>query len=204
MKRIGFVTQKGGAGKSTGCLALAGALAQKHRVALVDLDRQRSLTRWAEISELPDSMEFFTADKPADLKQLSGFDFAVIDTAGVLAADVLPFLDLVLLPVAPSAFDVWAAAESVELVKAHQAHRSALVAALYVNRMQPKTILGREVSEAIAKYELPLLDVPMSYRTAYPVCIAKGKTPVTSGNSDIRYESLRFSESVKKLLEGQV
>ena len=204
MKRIGFVTQKGGAGKSTGCLALAGALAQKHRVALVDLDRQRSLTRWAEISELPDSMEFFTAEKPADLKQLSGFEFAVIDTAGVLADDVLPFLDLVLLPVAPSAFDVWAAAESVELVKAHQAHRSALVAALYVNRMQPKTILGREVSEAIAKYDLPLLDVPMSYRTAYPVCIAKGKTPVTSGNSDIRYESLRFSESVKKLLEGQV
>ena len=204
MKRIGFVTQKGGAGKSTGCLALAGALAQKHRVALVDLDRQRSLTRWAEISELPDSMEFFTAEKPADLKQLSGFEFAVIDTAGVLAADVLPFLDLVLLPVAPSAFDVWAAAGSVELVKAHQAHRSALVAALYVNRMQPKTILGREVSEAIAKYDLPLLDVPMSYRTAYPVCIAKGKTPVTSGNSDIRYESLRFSESVKKLLEGQV
>ena len=204
MKRIGFVTQKGGAGKSTGCLALAGALAQKHRVALVDLDRQRSLTRWAEISELPDSMEFFTAEKPADLKQLSGFEFAVIDTAGVLAADVLPFLDLVLLPVAPSAFDVWAAAESVELVKAHQAHRSALVAALYVNRMQPKTILGREVSEAIAKYDLPLLDVPMSYRMAYPVCIAKGKTPVTSGNSDIRYESLRFSESVKKLLEGQV
>lgn len=43
MKTIGLVSQKGGAGKSTAAVALASALAAKHRVILVDLDPQGSV-----------------------------------------------------------------------------------------------------------------------------------------------------------------
>ncbi|WP_202973361.1 nucleotide-binding protein, partial [Pseudomonas savastanoi] len=70
MKTIGFVTQKGGAGKSTSALALAGALAQKYRVLLVDLDRQRSIERWSEGANLPETLEVFTATQANDLRHL--------------------------------------------------------------------------------------------------------------------------------------
>ncbi len=204
MKKIGMVTQKGGAGKSTSAIALAGALAQKHRVALVDLDPQRSCVKWSSIATLPASLEVFGADSVADLKHLKGFDFVVIDTAGKLAADVLPHLDLALLPSAPSVFDVWAVADSVELIKAHQQHRPGLKAALFVNKLKANTRLGKEVTEALNGLGIDVLDVTLGDRAAYPTAIAEGKTAVTSGDSTTRLEALRFSAAVTKYLEEAV
>lgn len=202
MKKIGLINQKGGVGKSTSCVILAGALAQKHRVALVDLDPQGSLERWSGMAKLPDTLEIFRADSIADLKGLSGFDYAVIDTKGELSADALPALDLALLPCAPSLFDIWSSADTIELLKAHQAHRPSLKVALYVNRLKENTLLGRDIAEALNGYGLPVLSVPLSDRIGYPTAIARGKTPTRSGDSDIRLESLRFAEAVKKLLEA--
>lgn len=202
MKKIGLWNQKGGAGKSTSAVALAGALAQKHRVALVDTDPQGSVSRWAEIAQLPDTLEIFTAERLADLKHLKGFDYAVIDTKGELSADALPYLDLALLPCPPSIFDIWAAADSIELMKAHQAQRPAFKAALFINRLKANTVLGREISEALNGYGLPVLSVPLRDQIGYPTALAKGKTPTRSGDSEIRLEALRFAEAVKKLLEA--
>jgi len=202
MKKIGLWTQKGGAGKSTSAVTLAGALAQKHRVALIDTDPQGSISRWTEIANLPNTLEIFTAERLSDLRGLSGFDYAVIDTKGELSAEALPYLDMALLPCAPSMFDIWAAADSIELMKAHQAHRPEFIAALYVNRLDQNTLLGRDIAEALNGYGLPVLSVPLRDRIGYPTAIARGKTPTRSGDSEIRLESLRFAEAVKKLLEA--
>ncbi|KPW70069.1 AAA family ATPase [Pseudomonas savastanoi] len=202
MKTIGFVTQKGGAGKSTSALALAGALAQKYRVLLVDLDRQRSIERWSEGANLPETLEVFTATQANDLRHLPRADFVVVDTAGGLSAEVLSFLDLVLLPCAPSVFDIWAVAETVELVKAHQAHRPGLLAALFVNRLSPRTKLGKEAADALSDYGIPVLSSALHDRIAFPTSIAQGKTPVTSGNSGARLDSLIFAEEIKRLVEN--
>jgi len=203
MKRIGFVTQKGGGGKSTSALALASALSKKGTVAIIDLDRQESLAKWYKMAAAVPGLEVFVAKKPEELKTLSGYDYAIIDTAGVLSADVLPYLDVVLVPVVPSVFDVWAMADSIDLIKAHQSHRPELKAALFVNRLQPTTKLGREVVEALKAYEMPILRSVLHHRTAYPTCIAQGKTPVTSGDSEIRLESLRFAEAVRNFISGE-
>ena len=202
MKRIGLINQKGGVGKSTSCVVLAGALAQKHRVALVDLDPQGSLERWSGMAKLPATLEIFSADSIADLKRLKGFDYVVIDTKGELSADALPALDLALLPCPPSLFDIWSSADTIELMKAHQAHRPEFIAALYVNRLDQNTLLGRDIAEALNGYGLPVLSVPLRDRIGYPTAIARGKTPTRSGDSEIRLESLRFAEAVKKLLEA--
>ena len=202
MKKIGFVTQKGGAGKSTSAVTLAGALARKHRVALVDLDPQGSIARWIEVAKLPKSLEIFAADRVSDLKALEGFHYCVIDTKGELSADALPALDLALLPCPPSLFDIWSAADSIELMKAHQAIRPEFRIALYVNCLDVNTILGREITEALNGYGLPVVPVPLRDRIGYPTAIARGKTPTESGDSEIRLESLRFAEAVKKILEA--
>jgi len=202
MKFIGLWNGKGGAGKSTGAVILAGALAQKHRVALVDTDPQGSVGRWVEIANLPNTLEIFTAERLADLKGLSGFDYVVVDTKGELSAAALPYLDMALLPCAPSIFDIWAASDSIELMKAHKAHRPEFIAALYVNRLDANTLLGQDISDALNGYGLPVVSVPVNDRIGYPTAIARGKTPTRSGDSTIRLESLRFAEAVKKLLEA--
>lgn len=48
---VGFATPKGGAGKSTSCLALAGAAIERNSdipVTLIDLDSQRAMERFCE------------------------------------------------------------------------------------------------------------------------------------------------------------
>lgn len=202
MKTIGLVTQKGGAGKSTAAIALATALAQQHSVALVDLDPQGSVAKWAKLTVPPESLRILEGDKASDLKSLTDFDYVVVDTKGELSAQALPYLDLVLLPVQPSIFDIWATGETVELVKAHRAKRPALQAALFLSRLQPNTKLGKEADEALAGFGLSVLDVPLRQRIAYPAALADGKSPVRSGDGEIRLESLRFAAAVKKLLEA--
>jgi chromosome partitioning protein len=202
MKKIGLINQKGGAGKSTSCVVLAGALAQKYRVALVDLDPQGSLERWNGMAKLPATLEIFAADSIADLKRLKGFDYAVIDTKGELSADALPALDMALLPCIPSLFDIWSSADTIELLKAHQAHRPSLIVALFVNRLAERTRLGKQISGALGGYGLPLLKTPLRDRIAYPTCIAEGKTPTSSGYSGIRLESLLFAKAVTRMLEA--
>lgn len=201
MRTIGFVSQKGGAGKSTASVALASALAQRYRVALVDLDPQGSVGRWGTMATLPATLQVFSAKKVADIKALSGFDFVVVDTKGELSAAALPYLDLALIPCSPSLFDLWAAEPSVELVKAHMRARPAMRSAIFANRVREGTVLGADVLEAITDFGLPVLDVHLGDRIAYPTSIAKGLNPVSSGSSDARLESLVFAKSVEKLLE---
>ena len=54
-KIISITNQKGGAGKSTTTMLLAGGFARKHlRVFVADADKQRTATRWAK--EAPDHL----------------------------------------------------------------------------------------------------------------------------------------------------
>ncbi|MFU4120603.1 AAA family ATPase [Pseudomonas aeruginosa] len=201
MAIIGLVSQKGGAGKSTAAIALGSALAKRYRVALVDLDPQGSVGRWGTMATLPGSLEVFQARKPADVRALQGFDFVIVDTKGELSADALPLFDLALIPCSPSLFDLWAAEPTVELVKAQQKARPGLRAAIFANRVREGTVLGADVLEEIRGFGLPVLDVHLGDRIAYPTSIATGANPVSSGNSDARLESLRFAANVEKLLE---
>lgn len=62
--------------------------------------------------------------------------------------------DLVLIPVQPSPYDVWAAKEIVDLI--HEAHvfKPTLKAAFVINRKIVNTALGRDVADALAEYPI--------------------------------------------------
>ncbi len=114
MHTLAFVTQKGGAGKSTlaACLAVAAHEAGE-KVFLIDMDPQRSLLNWGQ-SRTTDSIgiEAVPAAKlQGALAALAanGFTLAVIDTAGSdspAATAAMKAADLCLIPSRPSAFDV--------------------------------------------------------------------------------------------------
>lgn len=117
MKTVAFVTQKGGAGKTTlaASLAVAAELAGE-KVALLDLDPQRSLSAWHETREA-DSPAFdeldatLIAQLPEILPKLEqqGFSLCILDTAGVDGAGThtaMQNADLCLLPSRPTTMDI--------------------------------------------------------------------------------------------------
>ena len=94
MRTIAFLTQKGGAGKTTLAASLAvAAAAAGERVIALDLDPQASLARWGKRREavnvpskvIPDQLEGERLPRlRAFLEGLNdtGFTLAVLDTAG--------------------------------------------------------------------------------------------------------------------------
>lgn len=176
MKKIAFVQQKGGVGKTSLAIHSACTLAlMGHKTLLVDLDPQGSIVSWYENAvSLPEKLSVSMCESAKDLDEVSGFSYVIIDTPGRLSAAVLNHCNAVVLPVAPSPLDVWAVADSVKLVKDQQEKTPSLRAAFVVNRMQPNTRLGREIFDIIKGYELPLIDKPVRQRTAYATSLATG------------------------------
>src|ERR1700721_357556 len=116
MRTIAFLTQKGGAGKTTLAASLAVAAAGAgEKVIALDLDSQGSLARGAERRKAATAAtavggEPFEAERlprlPAILEGLAGvgFTLAVFDTAGADSAAarfVTEIADLCLLPTPP-------------------------------------------------------------------------------------------------------
>lgn len=116
MRTIVFATQKGGSGKSTlaACLAVA-AQAAGERVFVIDMDPKKSLSRWGskrDDSNLP-VRSVSPAELPAALNVLTDHhvSLVVLDTPALelpasLAA--IKAADLVIVPVRPAIFDIWA------------------------------------------------------------------------------------------------
>lgn len=176
MKRIAFVQQKGGVGKTSLAIHSACTIADMGKsVLLVDMDPQGSIVAWYDsATSLPEKLSVSVCDSASDLDELKGFDYVIIDTPGRLSAAVLAHCEDVVLPVVPSPLDIWAAADSVHLVKEQREKTPGLRAALVVNRMQMNTRLGREIFDVIKGYGLPLFPAPIRQRTVYATTLASG------------------------------
>jgi chromosome partitioning protein len=125
MHAIAFVTQKGGAGKSTlaACLAVAAQEAGE-RVFLVDMDPQGSLLSWGQSrdAETPLVDTITPVKLEAALATLAGngYTLAMIDTAGAdtaAAAAAMRAADLCLIPARPTAFDIRATEKTRDALK---------------------------------------------------------------------------------------
>jgi chromosome partitioning protein len=117
MKVLGFMTQKGGTGKTTLAASVAVAAQEDgERVFLIDLDPQGSLTNWGERREAENPpVDKITPDKLAAAIQAlekSGYTLAIVDTAGIDSAATSAAMlasTLSLIPARPSALDIEAA-----------------------------------------------------------------------------------------------
>jgi len=115
MQVISFVTQKGGSGKSTTAASVAvAAFSQGRRVFILELDRQGTLSDWAENRKTEDGPDFEQINSSALEKALTtledaGFELVVIDTPGVDNPHinaVMRVSDLCLIPCRPTATDL--------------------------------------------------------------------------------------------------
>jgi chromosome partitioning protein len=105
-------------------------------------------------------------------------DHVIIDgppRIAALARSALLAADLVLIPVQPSPYDVWASAEMVSLVREAQVFRPALRAAFVVNRRVGATVIGREARRALADQPLPVLASEVRQRIVFADSVATGQ-----------------------------
>ncbi len=84
---ISLASLKGGVGKTTSAIHIAGQLVRRERggVAVVDRDRTRSATSWSRGGHLP----FFVGTQDAVMRRAVDFSSLVIDSRGGLENDEL-------------------------------------------------------------------------------------------------------------------
>ena len=180
---IAVLNQKGGSGKTTIATHLARALQiEGADVLLVDSDPQGSARDWAAVRE-DQPLTVVGIDRPTierDIKNIARKDFVVIDgapQAADLAVSAIKAASFVLIPVQPSPYDIWAAADLVELVKQRiEVTDGKLQAAFVVSRAIKGTRIGSEIAEALAGYGLPILESRITQRVSYPSTAAAGTT----------------------------
>lgn len=165
---------KGGTGKTSLSVHIAHAIALKKRsVLLVDADPQSSASDWAAAREDTPPFPVIGLARETlhrDLPELSkNYEHTIIDTpprVSALARSAVVAADLVLIPVQPSSYDIWAAEETVKLTEDAKGFNPDLRAAFVINRRIPGTVIGREATEALSDYSLPILDTSISQRVA--------------------------------------
>ena len=177
-KVVALLNQKGGAGKTTLATHLAGELAlQGSHVTLLDADPQGSALDWAQ-RRLQSGQERLygvfglardSLHQEAPQIALQA-DFVVIDgppRVAALARSALLAADLVLIPVQPSAYDVWASHEMVQLIAEARVFRPQLRAAFVINRRVVGTVIGREARAALADQPFAALETEVSQRIVF-------------------------------------
>jgi chromosome partitioning protein len=175
---ITFAQQKGGAGKSTVLAHLAAAWAEAGRtVAVMDLDPQQSLTRWAKLRADPAIEVIESKDYRAggDIKTARrSHDLVLVDCPGAasnLLENAIRESDLVLAPCQPSVIDVWAL-ESV-VATADKLKRPIRI---LLNRVPPRLGSLEEVLGALGKNRALLLATQLGNRNGYSKAMLNGRT----------------------------
>ena len=158
MRTILIANPKGGSGKTTLSINLAGYLAASgQRVAILDLDRQKSATQWlaSRDARLP-KIELLTQ------KQGEGSGWLVIDSPAALHGKnlehALKLAHQVIVPIAPSLFDIRA---SQDFLAALQAEKSVRKGRAFVGlvgmRVDARTRAGVTLEALMAQQDLPVL-----------------------------------------------
>ncbi len=179
---IAVINQKGGTGKTTLALNLAAGLARRGTTHLVDADPQRSISQWVAMATDASSLPMVLPpgyDAAATISELArSHRYIVVDcppaVQGELVASVMRSVHVVLIPVLPSPIDLWASVDMVAAVVEAKQHNPGLLAYLVLNQLESRNALSRDMHEALAEFDVPVLQAGMQRRAAYRSAAVEG------------------------------
>lgn len=206
---IAFASSKGGAGKSTNCVSVAGALtAMGHKVHLVDCDHSETVWRWYNTNPSAQGIEGMTAEKapPAPdgdaeaskvfgdfMKKIvdneEGRDFVLFDLAGHLTKNLLYVATLAHLVITPAKVSepdiVLANLLYQQLVEIGVNYGKAITHRILINEY-PNAVSNddKQIMEQISSSILPVFKTIIRRRAAYTASFNKGITPHYAARPD--------------------
>ena len=210
MPVIAVVNQKGGTGKTTIATSVACAFAEVFQVLLLDADGQSSALDWADSRAQPLLSLEVRGVEPGQLLQdvrLLGprYHWVIIDgPPGITRtnADAVRAADLVLIPVKPGPFDVWAVSDIVAAVKARQETAAGLPKAAFVITMsKTRSRLSQQIEAALDEYGLPVLRARTTDRVAYPQAVIEGKSVLEGRDRTARNEIVALRDEIERLID---
>jgi chromosome partitioning protein len=215
-KIIAVVNQKGGSGKTTLSMQLAGALARRgDRVLVVDADPQATATRWAASADddkpFPASVVGLSAASAKvhrEVKKFIGdYKYIIIDCPPAADSPVpqsaLLIADLALVPLIPSPLDMWAAVGIRQVIENVSDINETLQARLIVNQCQPNTNLAKEALEVLPEFGIELCKTYMHQRQVYRQSAVFGQTVHDFGSkaAEAVTEIEELTDEVQEVLE---
>ena len=204
---VALLNQKGGVGKTTLALHLAGAWsARGQRVLVIDADPQGSALDWAEqrLREgLPRLFGVLGLARETLHKELPDLgrevDHVIVDgpprVAGI-ARSALLAADLVVIPAQPSPFDGWATGEMLRLLDEARIFRPQLRARILLNRCAARTVIARETADALVDQDPSVLASQIGQRVAFADAARTGRlvSEVAAGQTAAREISALATE----------
>ena len=185
---IALLNQKGGVGKTTLSVNLAAALALSGQATLlVDADPQGSALDWQAARRGESLFPVVGMAKPTlhkDIPSLAkSYQHVVIDApprANDLAKSAILAAGLVVIPVQPSPYDVWAAEEIIKIIAETTVFNEKLKTVFAINRKIVNTAIGRDVAEALKGYPFSLANSCICQRVVFAESAASGLSVLES------------------------
>ena len=196
---IAVANLKGGSGKSSISVNLAGELASKQvRLVLLDADEQGTAAGWAEAGKLPFSVDFRPLKHPKEwIDHVLSIDAAcvIVDcppSVGAVTQAATGVSDLVLIPIFSSVADLRATVRALELVELARAGRKngAPLCLLVPSRIDRRTMVGREIESALKQFGEPI-GPAIHQRSAFIDSCTEGRwigdyAPASAAHEDVK------------------
>lgn len=188
-KIIAVVNQKGGSGKTTLSMQLAGTLTRRgHDVLVVDADPQGTATRWAASAEDGKPFPATVAGLAAAggkvhrevKKYAERYGYIIIDCPPAVDSlapqSALLIADLAVVPVIPSPPDLWASVGITKLIENARIVNEALRAVIVLNQCQPQQVLTKDAIGILKDFQVPLAKHYLGDRAVYRQSSLYGQT----------------------------